>query len=70
MSDCRLERGPDSPARDLDTPLRCGQCGGNIPASSALTFEGADYLRHFCGDRCLSDWCARVARRPDRDVPR
>lgn len=64
MSDCKLERGPGSAPIDLDAPLRCGRCGGNIPASSALSFEGADYVRHFCGLRCLSDWCAGVAQSP------
>lgn len=62
MSGCMLECGPGSPPGDLDTPLRCEHCGGSIPASSALTFEGADYLREFCGERTLSDWCTAISR--------
>lgn len=46
----------------LGTSLVCGKCGGGIPASAAITFEGSDYVRHFCGEDCLADWCARAGK--------
>lgn len=45
----------------LGVTLVCGECGGRIPASAAVTFEGSDYVRHFCGPDCLADWCAKPA---------
>jgi hypothetical protein len=41
----------------LGETLVCAQCRGTIPASAAVTFEGSDYVRHFCGGDCLADWC-------------
>lgn len=66
MQQCEFLHGSESAPNDFDRPLKCGNCGATIPASSALTFEGADYVREFCGEGCLSDWCAGVAevRRP------
>lgn len=61
MRRCELEDPRDLPSTSLDTPLHCGSCGEAIPASSALSFEGEDYLRYFCGTGCLADWCHRVS---------
>ena len=48
------------PREVLGGTLTCAQCGGKIPASAAVTFEGSDYVRHFCGDDCLADWCKSI----------
>ncbi|MCC7487087.1 MAG: DUF3330 domain-containing protein [Burkholderiales bacterium] len=53
------------PREALDEVLVCLQCGGTIPASAAVTFEGSDYVRHFCGGDCLAGWCARTEGLPD-----
>lgn len=45
------------PDEALGGTLVCAQCQGKIPASAAVTFEGSDYVRHFCGGDCLADWC-------------
>ena len=39
--------------------MKCNLHGKTIPASVAVTFEGSDYVRHFCGSDCLADWCER-----------
>lgn len=53
---CDLRHG-DLPADALGETLVCEQCDGRIPASAAVTFEGSDYVRHFCGRDCLAGWC-------------
>lgn len=34
----------------------CETCCKQIPLSAALTPEGADYVRHFCGVDCYEKW--------------
>jgi hypothetical protein len=34
----------------------CAVCMVEIPASVALSDEGADYIQHFCGLDCLDSW--------------
>lgn len=51
----------------IDTCLVCDKCGTSIPASAAISFEGSDYVRHFCGDDCLFDWCSATAKLQDRE---
>ncbi len=46
----------------FDTPVVCQHCSARIPPSAALTFDGTDYVWHFCGHECLADWCARTGR--------
>jgi hypothetical protein len=58
MSDCNLRGCTAPPRHALDTPIRCDRCGAPVPSSTAVTFEGAEYLRHFCGEHCIADWCA------------
>ncbi len=58
---CDLHRA-DFPAEAFARPLDCPRCGGKIPASAAVTFEGADYVRFFCGRDCLAGWCERMHR--------
>lgn len=44
---------------DLDhgcTPVSCAVCLVEIPADVALSFEGPDYVQHFCGLDCLATW--------------
>ncbi|HUW51278.1 MAG TPA: DUF3330 domain-containing protein [Sulfuricella sp.] len=36
--------------------LTCEFCRVVIPESAAVTFEGADYVIHFCGLDCLEIW--------------
>jgi len=35
---------------------QCENCCKLIPESTGLTFEGSDYIRHFCGDECYETW--------------
>ncbi len=44
---------------DLDhgcTVVSCAVCLTEIPPDVALTFEGPDYVQHFCGLDCLEMW--------------
>jgi hypothetical protein len=63
MSDCNLQHCSGIPEHALDTPVQCAHCGASVPSSAAVMFEGVDYLRHFCGDHCIADWCAATQRR-------
>lgn len=37
----------------------CEQCCAQIPPSSAMTAEGVDYVRYFCGQDCYDLWLAQ-----------
>lgn len=44
---------------DLDkgcTAIACEACLVEIPPDVALSFEGPDYVHHFCGLDCLAKW--------------
>jgi len=41
----------------LKIPIVCDYCHTEIPATVALSFEGADYIYEFCGPLCLDAWC-------------
>lgn len=56
---CDLHAGR-LPRKALGETLVCARCGGRIPASAAVTFEGSDYVRYFCGSDCLAGWCDGV----------
>lgn len=46
-------------ACDLDhrcDTVACSTCMTEIPADVALTFDGVDYVQHFCGLDCLEAW--------------
>jgi len=45
---CDLEHGC--------TPVACAACLTEIPGDVALSFEGPDYVQHFCGLDCLAAW--------------
>lgn len=39
--------------------VSCNLCLTEIPASVAESFEGTDYVHHFCGLECLGKWQAK-----------
>lgn len=63
MSECIIHSGSQPPQNALDTPIECSRCGSKVPSSTALSLEGADYLRYFCGQDCLAQWCERNRKR-------
>ena len=56
ISDCNIGNGKDPGMRALGIPLRCNHCHTEIPATVALSVEGADYIYHFCGPQCIEAW--------------
>ena len=36
--------------------LSCEVCLSEVPADIASTYEGPDYVHHFCGLDCLEKW--------------
>jgi len=38
------------------TVVSCAVCLAEIPSDVALSFEGPDYVQHFCGLSCLDVW--------------
>jgi hypothetical protein len=40
--------------------LSCSVCLAEVPASVAQSFEGHDYVHHFCGLNCLEQWRAQA----------
>lgn len=48
---------------DSCTPLSCAACLVEIPLDVALTFEGPDYVQHFCGLECLETWKQKQAKK-------
>jgi hypothetical protein len=57
IADCNIGRDRDPGSTALDTPIECDHCHTKIPATVALSFEGADYIYQFCGPQCLEAWC-------------
>jgi hypothetical protein len=57
ISDCNIGNGKYPEIKVLETPIECNHCHTQIPATVALSFEGADYIYHFCGPQCLDVWC-------------
>jgi hypothetical protein len=45
--------------------VSCEVCHREIPFSEANHFEAEDYVAHFCGLDCYSEWKQR-SRAPDR----
>ena len=60
ISDCSIGYG--TPPEALETAIECEYCRTRIPATVALSFEGADYIYHFCGPQCLETWCNAAIR--------
>ena len=42
--------------------VSCNTCLTEIPADAALTFDGQDYVQHFCGLNCLEAWKQKLAK--------
>jgi hypothetical protein len=40
--------------------VTCASCMAEVPASVAKTYEGPDYVHHFCGLECFERWRAQV----------
>ena len=57
ISDCSIDNGKDPEMKALAIPIGCDHCHNKIPATVALSFEGADYIYHFCGPLCIEAWC-------------
>jgi len=36
--------------------VSCAVCMTEVPGSVAKSFEGPDYVQHFCGLDCLEKW--------------
>ncbi len=58
--DCRIGSDSDLKPAALETSFDCEHCHTRIPASVAVSFDGADYLYHFCGAQCIEAWCKKV----------
>ena len=41
--------------------VSCAACLIEIPSDVALTFDGQDYIQHFCGLDCLDVWKQKQA---------
>ncbi len=41
--------------------VACTVCLAEIPSDVALSFEGPDYVQHFCGLSCLDVWKQKPA---------
>lgn len=40
--------------------VTCAACMAEVPASVAKTYEGPDYVHHFCGLECFEKWRAQA----------
>lgn len=56
ISDRNIGRDQDPEPTAQETPFNCEHCHAKIPATVALSFEGADYVYHFCGPQCFEAW--------------
>lgn len=46
--------------KDSNCPMcKCVECCKYIPESAAVTAEGMDYVKHFCGKECYEKWLER-----------
>ena len=60
ISDCSIGNGKGPWINALGTLLECDHCHTEVPATVALSFEGADYVYHFCGPQCIEAWCKKT----------
>ena len=42
------------------TALECDHRHAEISLTVAPSFEGADYIYHFCGPQCIEAWCKKT----------
>lgn len=59
IPDCKIGSDDLKPTA-LDIPIECDHCHTTIPATVAISFEGADYIYHFCGPQCIEAWCMKA----------
>jgi len=59
MEHCDLH-GRRLPPEEINGVLICQHCRGSIPLGAALSYEGSDYVWHFCGQDCLATWCEKT----------
>ncbi|WP_220635339.1 hypothetical protein [Georgfuchsia toluolica] len=53
IPDCQFGSDNSLKPAALDIPIECDHCHTRIYAAVATSFEGADYLYHFCGPQCI-----------------
>ena len=61
IPDCKFGSDNGLKPTALDIPIECDHCHTRIPATVAVSFEGADYLYHFCGPQCIEAWCLKAS---------
>ncbi len=44
--------------------IECSVCRKEIPLSSALTPQGAEYVGYFCGIECYQEFLAEAEQKP------
>jgi len=49
------------------TTESCYSCLKQVPKSAANTFEGEDYVRYFCGNKCYAEWKKQTQKWLDED---
>ena len=60
IADCSIGNGKEPWIKALGTLLECDHCRAEVPATVALSFEGADYICRFCGPQCIEAWCKKT----------
>ena len=54
------------PAKPFEPPLiSCEVCLRQVPRSEARIYEAPDYVLHFCGIDCFSEWQRQQGREPE-----
>ncbi len=48
----------ESKSSDEEPFINCEVCRKEIPRSVAQTYEGEEYVMHFCGLECYDSWKA------------
>ena len=57
VSECSISLGKVAEPEVIKHPIECERCSATVSGDVALSFEGADYIHHFCGPGCLDAWC-------------
>lgn len=48
--------------------VQCEVCMSEVPSSVAHSFEGKDYVHHFCGLECFGVWRAKHEHEHEHEV--
>jgi hypothetical protein len=56
ISKCNIGHGKQLAPNTVKTAIECDFCHTESAATVALSFEGGDYIYHFCGQQCLDGW--------------